>query len=113
MSSILFSSHKAEQEGYNALVHRFNAYCELQRNETFEKHVSCTRMEHEGELFRQSSRNVQLKAQSCNFGEPKDFMVRDQLDCGTTDKKLRARLLHEKELTSNKAIDFCKAAEMQ
>ncbi|KAH7941583.1 hypothetical protein HPB49_015071 [Dermacentor silvarum] len=56
--------------------------------------------------------NVQLEAQSCNFGEPKDFMVRDQLDCGTTDKKLRARLLHEKELTSVKAIDFCKAAEM-
>ncbi|KAH7979917.1 hypothetical protein HPB49_011944 [Dermacentor silvarum] len=69
-------------------------------------------MQHEGELFEQSSRNVQLEAQSCNFGELKDFMVLDQLDCGTTDKKLRARLLHEKELTSYKAIDFCKAAEM-
>ncbi|KAH7946325.1 hypothetical protein HPB49_023236 [Dermacentor silvarum] len=107
-----FQFTPAEQDDYDALVHRFNAYCEPQRNETFEKHALCTRMQHEGELFEQSSRNVQLEAQSCNFGEPKDFMVRDQLDCGTTDKKLRARLLHEKELTSDKAIDFCKAAEM-
>ncbi|KAH7940575.1 hypothetical protein HPB49_002125 [Dermacentor silvarum] len=102
----------AEQDDYDVLVHRFNAYCEPQRNETFEKHAFCARMQHEGELFEQSSRNVQLEVQSCNFGEPKDFMVRDQLDCGTTDKKLRARLLHQKELTSDKATDFFKAAEM-
>ncbi|KAH7959643.1 hypothetical protein HPB49_012695 [Dermacentor silvarum] len=88
----------AEQEDYDALVHRFNRYCEPRRNKTFEKHVFRTQMQYQGELFDPSSRNVQLKAQSFNFGEPKDFMVRDQLDCGTTDKKLRARFLHEKQL---------------
>lgn len=39
-------------------------------------------------------------------------MVRDQIVCGIVDKKLRARLLQEKDLTLESAVEICKAAEL-
>ncbi|XP_077508499.1 uncharacterized protein LOC144119850 [Amblyomma americanum] len=53
-----------------------------------------------------------MKVQSCNFGDLKEPTVRDQLLCGTADKKLRTRLLRLKDLTPDKAIEYCKAAEL-
>lgn len=39
-------------------------------------------------------------------------MVRDQLVSGIYDKKLRARLLREKNLTLETTVEFCKGAEV-
>lgn len=39
-------------------------------------------------------------------------MIRDQIVYGILDKKLRARLLREVDLSLEKAVQICKAAEM-
>nr|XP_050038499.1 uncharacterized protein K02A2.6-like [Dermacentor andersoni] len=106
-----FRLTSAQAEDYDVLVRKFEEYCAPQQNETFERYVFRMRLQNEGEPFEQFLRDVQLKAQSCNFRDLKYSMVRDQLVCRTRDKKLRNRLLREKDLTLEKAIDFCKAAE--
>lgn len=101
-----------QREDYDAIVKAFEEYCTPRCNETFERYVLRSRQQQDGEPFEQFLRDIQLKAQSCNFGELRDSMVRDQIVCGIADKKLRARLLREKDLTLETAVEFCKAAEV-
>lgn len=67
----------AQREDYDAIVQAFEDYCSPKCNETYERYVSRARQQKEGESFEQFLRDVQLKAQTCNFGELKDSMVRE------------------------------------
>lgn len=107
-----FQLSQAEQEDYDVIAKKFEEYCTPQRNETYERYVFRSRLQQQDETFEQFLRDVQTAAQACNFGDLRDSMVRDQLVCGTKDKKLRSRLLREKDLSLSKAIDLCKAAEL-
>lgn len=89
------------------IVKALEEYCMPRCNETFERYVLRSRQQLEGEPFKQFLRDIQLKAQTCNFGELKDSMVRDQIVCRIVDKKLRARLLQEKDLTLESAVEIC------
>lgn len=101
-----------QREDYDSIVKAFEDYCTPRCNETFERYVLRSRQQQDGEPFEQFLRDIQLKAQTCNFGELRDSMVRDQIVCGIVDKKLRARLLQEKDLTLESAVEICKAAEL-
>ena len=107
-----FQLTNEQREDYDVIVQKFEEYCSPKRNETYERYVFRTRLQLEDEPFEQFLRDVLLKSQYCNFGELKNSMVRDQLVCGTKDSKLRARLLRERNLTLEKAIEYCKTAEI-
>ncbi|XP_049269009.1 uncharacterized protein LOC119382232 [Rhipicephalus sanguineus] len=107
-----FQLTNEQREDYDVIVQKFEEYCSPKRNETYERYVFRTRLQLEDEPFEQFLRDVQLKSQYCNFGELKNSMVRDPLVCGTKDSKLRARLLREGNLTLEKAIEYCKTAEI-
>ena len=42
--------------------------------------------------------------QACNFGPLANSLIRDRLICGILDKHLRERMLHNEELTLDKAV---------
>ena len=70
-----------------------------------------TRNQHAGETINQYITDLQTKAQTCEFAELKDSLIRDCIVCGITYDKTRSRLLKESDLTFQKALDICRANE--
>ncbi|KAL3235474.1 hypothetical protein MRX96_022394 [Rhipicephalus microplus] len=106
-----FKRSAEECDDYSVIVKKFQEYCSFKRNETYECYIFGTPQQRDGEPFEQVLRDVHLKPQSSTFGNLKESMVRDRVVCRMADKKLRTRLLREKELTLDKAIEHCKAAK--
>ena len=55
---------------------------------------------------------LKQKASLCEIGELKDSLIRDRIVCGIRNDTVRARLLRERELALQSAIDLCRAAEV-
>ena len=56
---------------------------------------------------------TELKSRSehCEFGELKNSLIKDKIVLGVNSKKVQERLLREAELSLEKAIQICRAAE--
>ena len=63
----------------------------------------------DGETTDQYVTDLKTKAQTCEFGELKDSLIRDRIVCGICCDKTRGRLLREPNLTLQRAIDMCRA----
>uniref|UniRef100_A0A224Z9B6 Tick transposon n=1 Tax=Rhipicephalus zambeziensis TaxID=60191 RepID=A0A224Z9B6_9ACAR len=101
-----------EAKDYDALVKAFEAYCLPKCNETYERYVFRSRRQAHGEPFEQFFRDLQLKARTCNFGDLRDSMLRDQIVYGISRVSLREKLLRKKDLTLVAALEYCKAEEL-
>lgn len=101
-----------DRDKFEEVLKMFDGHCLSKKNETYERYVFRSRVQHQGETFDNFLTDLKLKAQTCNFGDLRDSMVRDQIVFGTTDKKLREKLLRETELTLGNAIKICQASEL-
>lgn len=101
-----------EANDYDALVKAFENYCLPKCNETYERYVFRSRRQAHGEPFEQFFRDLQLKARTCNFGDLRDSMLRDQIVYGICSTSLREKLLRKKDLTLVTAVECCKAEEL-
>ena len=54
---------------------------------------------------------LKLKSSHCEFGKLKESLIRDRIVAGTKDKRVQERLFREPDLTLDKAIAICRAAE--
>lgn len=97
---------------YATVVKKFEEYCDAQQNEVYERYVFRKRVQEPGEPFEHFLRDLKTQARACNFGALTDSMVRDQIVFGTTDTKLREKLLADNKLTLENAEKACKAAEI-
>lgn len=48
---------------------------------------------------------------TCEFGQLADQMIRDRIVCGIKDNAVRKKLLQEADLSLQKCVDICRAAE--
>ena len=87
------------------ILEKFEAHCIPQRNITWERHVFNTRSQRDGETTDQYVTDLKTKAQTCEFGELKDSLIRDRIVCGIRCDKTRSRLLIEPDLMLQKAVD--------
>lgn len=83
------------------ILEKFEAYCILKRNVTFERHRFFT-------CFDQHVTKLKNRSKMCKFGG----LIKGRLGCGIPDNSLRGRLLREKGLDLEKVINICRAAEM-
>jgi len=65
-----------------------------------------SRKQFQGEVVEQFVTDLKIRAQSCNFGELQDSMIRDRLVLGITSQRVRERLLREEDLTLGKAVQI-------
>ena len=93
------------------ILEKFEAYCVSRRNITWERHIFNTRSQHDGETIDQYVTDLKTKAQTCEFKELKDGLIRDRIVCGIRCDKTRSKLLREPDLTLQKAVDICRASE--
>lgn len=54
---------------------------------------------------------LRLRAKSCDFGDQEESLIRDRVVLGCADHRVQERLLREPDLTLQKALDICRAAE--
>lgn len=101
-----------DREKYDKVIEKFTAHCSPQKNTVYERYVFRSRVQQPEETFDSFVTDLKLKAQSCEFGDLKDSMIRDQIVYGICDKRTRERLLREAKLTLEEAERMCQATEL-
>jgi hypothetical protein len=103
-----FALTEEQKADYDVVVQRFETYCSPKTNETYERYMFNSRKQFEGEAVEQFVTELKIRAQSCNFGDLRDSMIRDRLVLGITSQRVRERLLREEDLT----LGICQPAEI-
>ncbi len=101
-----------ERKDPDTILQGLSNYFEPQRNTVYERYVfnTCSQEPHES-IDSYVNRLRKLSA-TCEFDALLNEMIRDRVVIGVKDSGLRARLLREKNLTLEKCLDTCRAAEM-
>ncbi len=89
----------------------FKAYCNPRKNLTFERHEFNTRDQDENETIDQYITALRNLAATCEFESLHDGLIRDSIVCGIRTQSLKEHMMREDDLTLEKAIDICRAAE--
>ena len=77
------------------IIEKFDQYCNPRKNITWERQKFNTRNQQTGETIDQYVTDLKTKAQTCEFAQLKDSLIRDRIVCGIISDKTRARLLKE------------------
>ena len=115
----IFNTFRWNQEGdtpgddkkLDKVLSKFEKYCSPKSNLTYERHQFNTRNQNDGESIDSYVTELRILSKSCEFGDLTDSLIKDRLVCGVIKDSVRSRLLRETELTLQKAIDICRAAE--
>ncbi|TGZ48699.1 Uncharacterized protein DBV15_12714 [Temnothorax longispinosus] len=107
-----FNLQEAERNNLAKVLQCFEEYCVPKKNIVYETFKFSSRMQQEGEKFDSFLAEIKKLSQTCEFGTMADRMVRDRIVLGIKDKVLQERLLRVEDLNLQKAIDYCRAAEV-
>ncbi|XP_049878483.1 uncharacterized protein LOC126375547 [Pectinophora gossypiella] len=80
------------------------------KNVTVERHRFFKRDQKGNENIEQYVFELRKLAETCEFGNLKEELIKDRLVCGVTSKAICERLLREEDLTLKKAMEICQAA---
>ena len=97
---------------YQSVMRKFDAYCNPKKNVTYERYVFNSRKQLQGEAIEQFVTDIKQKAQTCQFDNLRDSMIRDRIVLGVRSQRVRERLLREDDLDLGKAVKICQAAEV-
>ena len=100
-----------EKNKVDKIIEKFDQYCNPRKNITWESHKFNMRNQQPGESIDQYVTDLKTKAQTCEFTQLKDSLIRDWIMCGIICDRTRARLLKESELTLQAALNICRANE--
>lgn len=101
-----------DKDDLNTVLELFNDYCTPQKNEVYERYVFRSHMQKQCESFGAFLTDLKTKAQTCNFGELKDSMIRDQVVFGLYDKRVKEKMLCDSNLTLDGAVKLCHTSEL-
>lgn len=107
-----FTYAEGEQGKYSVVIQKLQDYCTPRKNEIYERFVFRSRMQKESETIEQYVTDLKTKSQSCNFGSLCNSLIRDQIVIGIRDTRVKEQLLKKTDLTLEKAIQICQAAEL-
>jgi len=106
-----FEIPEDDQNKLEPLIKQFELYCNPRKNVTFERHVFFTRNQGVDEGIDVYVTELKKLAKTCEFEGLNDSLIKDRIVCGIHNAELKARLLREEDLTLQKAIHMCRAAE--
>ncbi|XP_048747335.2 uncharacterized protein K02A2.6-like [Ostrea edulis] len=93
------------------IIEKFTTYCNPKKNVAYERHIFNRRSQNPGEKIDAYVTELRILAKSCEFGDLHDSLIRDRIVCGIASDSVRRRLLRECDLTLDKTMDICRAAE--
>lgn len=107
-----FNLNAQEENDYELVMKKFVDYFVPKKNESINSHLFFTRNQGENETFDVYLTELRKLSSECEFGNLKDRLIRDRIVAGISDTRLKDRLLRETDLTLDKTINICKAAEL-
>ena len=94
------------------ITDKFEGHAIGKVNETMERYMFYKRSQQEGEDFENFLTDIRTLSQTCQFCEGcKNSMIRDRIVLGLYDNDTRAELLKIRQLTLDRSIDICRAAQ--
>ena len=93
------------------VMERFEQYCEPHKNTIYERYLLFSRGQESGEPIDKYATVLRNMADSCEFQDLKDSLIRDRIVLGIVDNNVRERLLQVLDLTLNKALEIARATE--
>lgn len=97
---------------YNVVIAAFEAYCVPKKNESINRHVFFHRSQGESESFDIFLTDLKRLSADCEFGNLKDSLIKDRIIGGIRDNGVKSRLLREDDLTLDRCVKLCQAAEL-
>ena len=94
-----------------SLIEALSNYFEPQKNTIFERYLFNTTVQEDNETIDQYLNRLRKLAATCDYGYLTSQIIRDRLVIGVSDQGIRSRLLREKTLTLDSAVDIVRAAE--
>ena len=98
-----------DKNNIDMVLQLFEHHCVGETNVIYERYLFNNRIQ-EPETIDAYASALRTMAQTCEFGELRDSLIRDRIVCGIKDNALRKRLLQERHLPLNVCIDKCRAA---
>ena len=105
------STNEASSETFANVLDKFEKYCNPKKNITYERYIFFTRNQERGVPVESFVTDLMLKAKTCEFLTLRDSLIRDRIVLGIISQRVRECLLHEDDLTLQKAMQICQAAE--
>ena len=93
------------------VLKKFDNFFVGQLNETVERYTFNSRNQKDDESVDQYVTALRTLAKICQFGELRDSLIHDRMECGIRNDACRKKLLQERKLTLNRCIDICKIFE--
>ena len=101
-----------EQKDAGAILDKLGQYFTPSKNVIFERYVFGNLKQEDGESVDAFVTRLREKAATCEYGALRDELIRDRLVLGITDEGARRRMLREKDLKLEGAIDIVRAVEV-
>jgi hypothetical protein len=105
----------AEEESNQVLadvVSKFEDYCNPRRNMLYEWYVFWSLIQGEGEPIDSFLKRLRTQAAKCDFGVLKEQMLLCRIVFGLTEVKLKERLLRDRNINLQNALDDIRAVEI-
>ena len=93
------------------ITNAFRRYCIPKKNIVFERHQFWSHSMAEGVSVDKFVTELRQRCKNCEFGAGENDMIRDKLVFSLPDTRMKEILLRETDLTLDKAVDICRAAE--
>ena len=104
-----FDQHRTSswrEKSYEELMMLLTEHYNPAQSEIVERYKFHMRMRHEGETVSTFVAELHSLVQYCKFGASLNDLLRDWIVCGINDENIQWRLLAEKTLTVNSALDI-------
>ena len=100
-----------DQKTVASVISKFQAYCVVTPNETYERYKFNIRKQEKEEKVDEYVANLRQLTKTCNFGSLEESLIRDRVVLGIQDDNVRRRLLQENDLTLTQAVQTIRAHE--
>ena len=110
-----FTFYEASDESADNLddiLAKYESRCLPQRNETYERYLFNTREQEPGESIDQYCTAIMCLSEYCGFATLQESLIREGLIRGVKNDRARKKLLEQKDLTLDKALDILRTAEL-
>lgn len=103
---------EGEEHKLLPVLTKFCQYCNPRKNTVMERYTFWEKVQKEGESIDQFVTSLKNHAKNCDFGDQKDFMIRDRIIFGVRDARLKERLLRDSaDPKLERVVELCRASE--
>ena len=100
-----------EKKDITKILELWGEYCNGKTNIIYERYKFNNRQQKADERIDAYATVLRDLASSCNYGILNEEIIRDRIVCGITNSAVRKKLLQIPDLTYDKCMDVCRAAE--